>query len=108
MTELTPCPRCNSWQAFRPKQRTLETLPWKEIYIRCLACGYELVLGNTTDEIEMLRMRTIKLRQRMNYEMSRHGTPAQSTVNRAIEVARQMRFAVIKLEEDLEAINGQR
>src|SRR4051812_1855205 len=102
----SPCPHCNSQQNFRPKLRRLDTLPWKEVYIRCAMCGYDLVLGHTTDEIEMLRMRAQGVRQRLQYEVSRHGMRAQSTLTQAHKLAQEMQAATIRLERDMEAING--
>lgn len=106
MIEPSPCPRCNSRQSFHPKVRQLDTLPWKEVYIHCSMCGYELVLGHTTDEIEMLRMRAQGVRQRLQYEISRHGMPTQTTLTHARKLAQQMEIATIKLEHDMGTING--
>jgi hypothetical protein len=106
MTDPSPCPHCNSWQDFPTKLRRLDTKPWKEVYIRCSMCGYELVLGHTTDEIEMLRMRAKGVRERLQYEMSRHGLPTQTTLTHANKLAERMKEAVVRLERDMEAING--
>src|SRR3954465_9323123 len=108
MTEPFPCPRCNSSQDFSSKERQAGTLPWKEVYTRCKMCRYELVIGYTTDEIEMLRMRSKGVQERLSYEVARHGLPTQSTLKQASMLARKMQDAMLKLEADMDAINGRR
>lgn len=108
MSELVNCPRCNSWQQFKPKVRRLATVPWKEVYILCHMCGWQPMLGRTTDEIEELRTRLRALHRVAQYETARHGMPAHSTVQKLSKLTDEMADAVIRLDRDVEAINGRR
>jgi hypothetical protein len=106
--EPTHCPRCHSQQSFVSHLRELADRPWKEIYIVCRMCQWESVIGHTTDEIDMLRMRYMGLRRRSAYEASQHGQASSSTRRSMVEMARRYMNAKIKLEQDVKAIDGRR
>lgn len=108
MSEQINCPRCNSQQEFKPKIRRLATLPWKEVYIVCHMCGWDPVLGRTTDEIEALRTRWRALHRVVLYETARHGMPAHTTAQKMGQVTDELANALIRLEQDVKAVNGRR
>lgn len=51
-----------------------------EQYIRCTMCRYEQVLpGVTTPELERAKRRVMKMAERAQYEIDRHGVMSGST-----------------------------
>lgn len=59
---MTNCPDCNSRQRFASQIRSSGR--YEEIYIRCFACGYELVVERYLRSERMARQREIVRRNR--------------------------------------------
>jgi len=92
----TECPRCESKQGFVPKLRENNEHGWQEEYIRCSVCRFEQILRYTTPEIETLRAKWKRLRDRIERQVQRHGQPSNTMVN--LEVATQRDLSTMETE----------
>ena len=87
---LTDCPRCSSPQGFVPKLRDSSQGDWQEEFIRCAVCRWEHIIRRTTPAIETLRIKSMQLARRKDYEQERHGQPSATLIARHREVHKEL------------------
>jgi DNA-directed RNA polymerase subunit RPC12/RpoP len=100
------CPRCNSLQNFQPHLREVPDQRWLEEYVRCRMCGHEVIVRETTVEIDRLGKRYRELMDRVRYEAGKHGAPTHSTLEKLIEVGTQWSKERERLKLEVEAFRG--
>lgn len=83
MKEKTPCPRCESEQAFPLLHEECPDIQGVlKTYIRCTTCRWYVFIGYTTSEIEDARTRVAQVAARAANEEKRHNSVSMKTQER--------------------------
>lgn len=90
------CPRCEALGPFRPQQRPLNgnTI---EVFIRCTTCNWELVLHESTPEIEHLRRIKARWEAYGRAARIRYGVPSSLAVAQIRKVGQRIQ----ELEDEI-------
>lgn len=110
LTPKTNCPRCESVQRFgRQKRKTTLGIPEvEEIFLRCSICGWEEILEYTSHELDKIRTRHRKAREKSRREIERLGSMSTSTHRMLLRIVFQLSRETRKLSTLVdEAKDGQ-
>lgn len=102
----TSCPRCESEQGFIPKLRENDEHGWQEEYVRCPLCHYEQIIRYTTNEIEVLRKKWQRVRDRIEYQEQRHGQASGTMVSLEVATQRELSTLTTELYARVREVNG--